>query len=84
MKEERENKGAAPFPTHVIQVRDTAENEKFKAHIAALEATVDQLRSLAVKPCDPPPCYEENILKARPSFSVWMSLNVTCLVEIAH
>ena len=67
MQEERGNKGAAPFPTHVIQVRDTAENDKLKAHIAALEAAVDQLRSLTVKPSDPPPCYEENILKARPT-----------------
>ncbi|KJA19103.1 hypothetical protein HYPSUDRAFT_168524 [Hypholoma sublateritium FD-334 SS-4] len=60
MQEERENKGAAPFPTHVIQVRDTAEIDKLKAHIATLEATIG---SLSAKSTDPPPCYEENILK---------------------
>lgn len=68
MQEGRENKGAAPFPTHVIQVQDTVEIDKLKAHIATLEATIEQLRSLSAKPTDPPPCYEENILKARSTY----------------
>ncbi|KAF8959740.1 hypothetical protein BDZ97DRAFT_1836777 [Flammula alnicola] len=73
MQEERESNGAAPFPTHLIRVRDTVEIDKLKAHIATLESTIEDLRSVvrelpqsgAAKPIDPPPSYEENIQKSR-------------------
>lgn len=62
MQEERESKGAPPFHTHLIPVRDTVEIDKLKTHISTLESTIEQLRSIA-KPTDPPPCYEENVQK---------------------
>ncbi|KAF9481346.1 hypothetical protein BDN70DRAFT_855397 [Pholiota conissans] len=63
MQEERESNGATPFPTYLIRVKDTVEIDKLKAHIVALEATVEELRAVVSKPTDPPPCYEENAQK---------------------
>lgn len=74
LQQERGVKGLPPFPIQLSSLEERTEIDCLKAHIVSLETTIKDLQStvprlqpqssIGCQALDPPPCYQEDALKA--------------------